>query len=240
MKKLFIMMAALFAGVSMSAQMKGDMSMYGNLGINSGNVVSTASAGGVTTTVKAPKGIDFSIGAGFGYFVADNLEVSLGLRYGLYRIQNNWEDVTATKKFYDMTNSFTIAPQLKYYVSIVDDVFYYTPSLKIGFTIEGGKSQIDENTTEKYSYTLSYNGEQISPIGYNSPTTFAIGLDLVSFEFKPSYNIGVNFSLGGIFYENVSYKYEEDGVVAKASDNTFSFGFDSVLTPTIGVKFYFF
>lgn len=238
MKKLFIMMAALFAGVSMSAQMKGDMSISGNFGIGTGNSVATTNYSNVTTTVKAPKGVDFNIGASYGYFVADNLEVSLGLYYGLYRIQNNWMDTDTNKKFYDMTNSFTIAPQLKYYLSIVDDVFYYTPSFKIGYSIEGGKSQLDENTTVDYTWEL----DGLPGVGFGGPRTFTIGLDLVSFEYKPSYNIGINFSLGGIYYDNVSYKYEADDSkdTAKVSDNSFNLGFDSVLTPTIGVKFYFF
>ena len=252
MKKLFIMMAALFAGVSMSAQMKGDMSISGNFGIGTGNSVATTNYSNVTTTVKAPKGIDFNIGASYGYFVADNLEVSLGLYYGLYRIQNNWMDTDTNKKFYDMKNSFTIAPQLKYYLSIVDDVFYYTPSFKIGYSFESGKSQLDENTTVDYKWEL----EGLPGVGFGGPRTFTIGLDLVSFEYKPSYNIGINFSLGGIYYKNVSYKYEADDSkdTAKVSDNSFSLGFDTTvrkddkddkddrtfLTPTIGVKFYFF
>lgn len=236
MKRLFIMMAALFAGVSMSAQMKGDMSLSGNFGIATGNSVATINSSNVTTTVKEPKGVNFNIGASYGYFVADNLEVSLGINYGLYRIQNNWMADT-NKKFYDMTNTFTITPQVKYYVSIVDDVFYYTPSFKLAYSVEGGKSQVDENTTIDYVWQVDG-----LDIDFGGPKTFTVGLDLVSFEYKPSYNIGINFSLGGIYYENVSYKYEDDDSKdsAKLSDNSFDFGFNTNLVPTIGVKFYFF
>jgi hypothetical protein len=136
-----------------------------------------------------------------------------------------------------MTNTFTITPQVKYYVSIVDDVFYYTPSFKLAYSVEGGKSQVDENTTIDYVWQVDG-----LDIDFGGPKTFTVGLDLVSFEYKPSYNIGINFSLGGIYYENVSYKYEDDDSKdsAKLSDNSFDFGFNTNLVPTIGVKFYFF
>ena len=229
MKKILLFAAALFAGVSMSAQLKGDMSVSGNLLVSTGNQVSVTSAGNTTTNVKKPDLFEFGLGASFGYFVAENCELSLGLNYGLEREWTNWVDSDAKKKLYDSTNKITFTPGFKYYVSLVDDVFYYTPNVYLGLGFNSGKTQISDTETVKKE---------------SLPFVFDLGLDVAAFEIKPSYNIGITFSLGGLYYTNMSAKWETgsgDSLVKhKESVSEFKISLDNFFTPKIGVKFYFF
>ena len=229
MKKILLLAATLFAGVSMSAQLKGDMSITGNLNFSGGNTVTTTTAANSTNTQKNPDVSQYGLGASFGYFVAENCELSLGLNYGLSREWTNWSDNDAKKKLFDSKNKLTVTPSFKYYVSIVDDLFYYTPNVYMGLGFQSGKSQISESETKQIE---------------NLPFVFDLGLDLASFEIKPSYNIGITFSLGGIYFTNESYKIEEGSgdtyTKIKWSRNTFDISLDRFLSPKIGVKFYFF
>lgn len=229
MKKILLFAAALFAGVSMSAQLKGDMSISGTFLLSGGNQVSTVSAGSSTTTVKKPEALNFGLGVSYGYFVAENCEVSLGLNYGLDRVWTNWDDSDAKKKLYDFTSQFTLTPGFKYYVSLVDDLFYYTPNVYLGFGFNSGSTQVSETETVKK--------DQL-------PFVFNLGLDLASFEIKPSYNIGITLTLGGIYYTNKSYKYEEGSgdtlVKYTKTESAFKMSLDQFFSPKIGVKFYFF
>lgn len=229
MKKILLFAAALFAGVSMSAQLKGDMSVSGNFLISSGNHVSTTSAGSSTTTVKEPENFQFGLGASFGYFVAENCEVSLGLNYGLDREWLNWDDKDAKKKLYDSTNKITFTPGFKYYFSLVDDLFYYTPNVYFGLGFNAGKTQVSDTETVKKE---------------SLPFVFDLGLDVAAFEIKPSYNVGITFSLGGIYYTKQSAKWETgsgDSLVKhKESTSDFNISLDNFFIPKIGVKFYFF
>ena len=228
MKKIVLFAAALFACVSMSAQLKGDMSISGNLMFNAGNQTSTTQFGTSTETVKKPNPIDFGAGISYGYFVAENCEISLGVDFALQREWTNWQDSEASK-LYDVNNSLSLTPGFKYYVSIVDDLFYYTPNVYMGFGLNFGSTQTSATETVKKE---------------NLPFVFGLGVDLVAFEIKPSFNFGSNFSLGGLYYTNETVRYETgsgDSIVRyKSTKNDFKFGFESFLTPKIGVKYYFF
>lgn len=226
MKKLLFAAAAMFACVSMSAQLKGDMSISGNFGIGTSSKTGTTIMGSSTTETVEKDPFTFDLGVNFGYFVVEKLEVSLGLGYDMSRYQNN-QNTDSDKEFFDTKGKFSIAPGAKYYVSIVDDIFYYTPGLRFGFGFNSGTRQIDEKTTEEM----------------HLPFVFDLALDLLAFEVKPSYNFGIGFSLGGLYYTSESVNYEEGSgdtlVKYKESENTFKLGFKS-LAPTISVKWYFF
>ncbi|MBQ3206865.1 MAG: hypothetical protein IJB38_02525 [Bacteroidales bacterium] len=229
MKKILLFVAAMFAGVSMSAQLKGDMSISGNFLFDTGKTVATTKAGSTTSTDKTPQPLQFGAGVSFGYFVAENCEINLGLGYDLTRKWLNYADTDANKKHYDFTNGFSLTPGFKYYVSLVDDVFYYTPNVYLGLGFNFGKTHTSDTETTKKE---------------NLPFVFSAGLDVASFEIKPSYNVGITFSLGGIYYTNSTVKYEigsgDNLIKFKSTESNFNISLDDFFTPKIGVKFYFF
>ena len=110
MKKLFTLVAALLLGASAFAQNQGDMAIKATTFFNYWN--NTDKTLGVTMDAT-----NFAIGAGFTYFVIDNLGVSLDATYA------------------SGGNSVTLTPSVSYFVPIASN-FYYTPTLGFDFVIQ--------------------------------------------------------------------------------------------------------
>lgn len=226
MKKIMIMVAALFACVSMSAQMKGDKTIYGNLGFGGGSY--SYSEGSITGKVSNPDGFNFDIGVGFGYFITDKVEIGLQVGFDHFKKQNNLDEYledSSIKKLYNTESTFSLVPSLKYYAPIVEETVYYTPGVSLGFGFNSGKIQAEE--------TITVDDD-------TQPFVFALGIDLLAFEFKPSYNIGINVSLGGFYFRQESIDYDIEGTHFKTSTTEWAFDIDSIFSPTIGFKYYFF
>ena len=111
MKKLFTLAIALILGANAFAQNQGDMAIKATTLFNYWN--NTDKTLGLTMDATT-----FEIGAGFTYFVIDNLGVSL--------------DATFTA---NGGNSVTLTPSVSYFVPITSS-FYYTPTLGFDFVIQ--------------------------------------------------------------------------------------------------------
>lgn len=111
MKKLFTLAAALLLGASAFAQNQGDMAIKATTLFNYWNNTDKTTGFALESTV-------FEIGAGFTYFVVDNLGVSLDATY------------TANGG-----NAVTLTPSVSYFVPIASN-FYYTPTLGFDFVIQ--------------------------------------------------------------------------------------------------------
>lgn len=110
MKKLFTFAVALILGANAFAQNQGDMAINATTYFNYWN--STDKTLGVTMDAT-----NFAIGAGFTYFVIDNLGVNLNVMYE------------------SGGNAVSIAPGVSYFVPITSN-FYYTPTLSLDFVIQ--------------------------------------------------------------------------------------------------------
>lgn len=116
---------------------------------------------------KPIKDFNFSITPEFGYFVADNCLLKIGLGYDLGRSFSEydlWESSKEPKNplyqqcgkywdsedekwekqyavpFYDWTHLFTIRPAFYYYVTITEN-FFYTPGVRLTFGFGNSKSE---------------------------------------------------------------------------------------------------
>ncbi len=195
MKKVIILvMAALMAGQVAFAQSRGEMYVGGGLTLGAGSVSTTMKAGGISSTETTPAGTSFSISPSFGYFVLDNLRVSVSLNYGLEsqkagEIRNN-------------TSSFLVGPEVSYYIPLADGL-YYTPELGLygGVAIEAYKSG---SSTESVSMGA-----------------FGLGLNLIQLEFRPTYRLGLAVNIMGLQYINMSKTVE--GVTMSANAFNFNF-----------------
>lgn len=170
MKKITFFAVLLFAASSLFAQTAGDMFVSGSFNISGGtsgksyqSYYDDELSGGYKglTDTDPIKDFNFSITPEFGYFVADNCLLKIGLGYDLGRSLDDydtWGDSKAPKNplyqqfgkywdseeeewdkvyavpFYSWTHLFTIRPAFHYYVAITDN-FFYTPgvSLTLGF-----------------------------------------------------------------------------------------------------------
>ena len=215
------MIAALTAGLTMAAQQKGEMSVTGTLLLSGGSTKVEMSASGSTQTSKTTNPFAFNLGAGFGYFIMDNVEVSLGLYYGLDREKNGLS--TQDTNFYDSESTFTIKPEVAYYIPLGSDTFFWKPAFQLGFAFNSAKEQVNKETTNKLK----------------QPFGFTLGLDILAFEIKPWEHLAFDFSIGGLFYNNASLKTDTAGVTSKAVSHNITFGFNNVFSPTLGVKYIF-
>lgn len=144
MKKLLVILVAIVAcSTSALAQEKGDMYVGGYTGV----AIQSVGVEGESVAEAA-----FAIQPEFGYFVADRLKVGASIGYGVS----------------SGTHSFTIAPNVAYYVRMCDGL-YYTPGLELGFAM----AAMDE---------LSLPG-------------FAMALHLFTLEFRPTEHFGFSANL---------------------------------------------
>lgn len=184
MKKLVISLLAIIAVATVSAQQKGEMYAGGSLGVGT---TSTILDGSSSTSVT------FGIAPEFGYFVAKNFRIGASIAYEL---GYNGGAV----------HSFTIMPNLAYYVEICDK-FHYTPGVELGFA-------------------LAASGGLVMP-------GFGVGLNLGSFEFRPTNKFGVSINLLSFSYALLTYK--DEYFKSKSSAVNFNLG----LSPSVGIKYYF-
>lgn len=221
MKKIILLLAASTISVAAMAQQQGEFSLTGNLLISGGNSSSQITTNGNTVNSKAASPLTFDFGVGAGYFIMDNVEVSLGLYYGLFKEKNLYS--TQDNDFYDSSNSFTIKPEVSYYIPLGSDMFFWKPGLELGFTFNSKKQEVNKDTTNKLK----------------QPFGFTLGVDILGFEFRPWEHLGFDFSIGGLYYNVESLTTSTEGMTTKLANHDISFGFDNYFSPTLGIKYIF-
>ncbi|MBQ8722061.1 MAG: hypothetical protein IJY67_07960 [Paludibacteraceae bacterium] len=235
MKKITLFAALLFAASSLFAQTAGDMFISGSLGLAGGTDGSNYEylyEGDIEEGYRQVdvKDFSFSITPEFGYFVADNMLLKLGLSYNINRSlayqesregvenPNNslyrpsgkyWYDEkkeyvnTYSANFYDYTHLFSIRPAFHYYLTITEN-FYYTPgvSLDLGFGCLNSEKWQDyeENDWSDYEEYQEKRGKEIDKESSRSVFQFGLNLHLVAFEFRPTQNFAINLSAGEFGY----------------------------------------
>lgn len=113
MKKIFALAVTLTLGVTLMAQNKGDITLGGNLSVAGGSYSVSYDGESESTSVDT----DFSIGASFGYFIMDKLEIGGSLNFNLSQ----------------SISSFMITPYAKYYFPLISEKLFYTPAFSLGF-----------------------------------------------------------------------------------------------------------
>lgn len=108
---------------------------------------------------------------------------------------------------------FVLMPNLTYYMQL-SDKFYYTPSLNIGLGF--GKYNFEDEDVD--ALDVFEFGANIRPL---------------SFEFRPTEGIGINFAAGSLGYTSATAKIND----TKQTNSDFSFGFNQAATVTF--KFFF-
>lgn len=106
------------------------------------------------------------------------------------------------------THTLSVLPNIAYYVKVCNN-FYYTPGLELGFAA---------------GFT-----EDISMPG------FGLGVNLGSFELRPTEKFGISMNLLSLSYVVLTYNDKDYGV----RFNTNAVNFNLGISPSIGVKCYF-
>jgi hypothetical protein len=144
MKRIFCILLALTACVSLSAQQRGDKAISAFAGATFSNAPYTS----------------VQVAGEFDYFVADNFRLSFGV--GVPFTSTTIGQVGSDKV---KSNSFGVYfnPNIAYYVKLADR-FYYTPELGGGYELGSYK--------QKYASTVLVNGKYNGYYIYFSPLYF--------------------------------------------------------------------
>lgn len=157
-----------------------------------------------------------SLGLGTTSVITDgnsstNLNFSISPEFG-YFVTNNLKVGASLSYGIDFANytthTLSIMPNLAYYVKVCDK-FFYTPGLELGFVAA-------------FSDGLSMPG-------------FGLGVNLGSFEFRPTNKFGLSMNLLSLSYVLLTYKDKNYGVSFNSNAVSFNLG----INPSIGVKYYF-
>lgn len=211
MKRVLFLATAILISVASFAQKKGDMYVSGFFKADLGTYSSSSSTHGFSSEWSAFDS-SFEIGAEYGYFVADNLRLSLGVSFP---ILNTPVDEMDGESYKDITTSFDIFPNVAYYVKMGEKC-YYTPTLGLLY-------RRDNRTTK---------GTELHASSSHT-STWGAELDILAFEFKVSekFSIGVNAGKLGAYSSNYVYSKEQ-----KYTINQFHCDFSH---GSVDFKFYF-
>ena len=213
MKKIFLFSVAMLIGVASFAQKKGDMYIAGSISADFGTQKSTLSDGSYSTSASQPLSSSFSLGAEYGYFVADNLRLAMALSAPF-----SWspEEEVDGKWLNDKASAFAINPNVAYYVRLADR-FYYTP--EVGVALNFGS--LKEELTKSETYTTPFWG-------------WDVYANLLALEFRVSEKIAIGAVVGGISYGSAIYSNKDTD--AKLTSNQFNFDFNN---SSVQFRFYF-
>ena len=188
-KKILLFAIAMLVSISSFAQKKGDMYVSGHFTADLGTYASVPSTGGSSSEWYAFDS-SLDLGAEYGYFVADNVRLSLGVCFPFMTAPVEEID-GETSKFNAI--SLDIYPNVAYYVKM-GERSYYTPALGVLY-------QRDRMKTS--------GSESLASISHAS--LWGVYIDVLSFEFKVSekFSIGVNAGDIGACTSKHIYSKEE-------------------------------
>lgn len=225
--KLFIMAALCAIGFGASAQTeKGKSFINGSIGFTSTKADTKADFASNTTLTDKVQA--FSIVPRFGYFVADNLSIGLGIGYTQSKRTYNQINASSGTIFYATQTAkqdiFSIEPNLRKYVDVAEKFkFFGQLNLAIGF----GKAESTNvysapaNYSSEYSHKLTSYGAAVSP----------------GFAFFPSKKWAIEFSFPLINYNKTKPK-DVKGNTYPSTTESFTFATSS-FNPNIGFNFHF-
>lgn len=188
MKKTILFAMAMLVSVASFAQKKGDVYVSATYSTEFGEYTTSSSLDGFATSKDNSFGNSFSLGAGFGYFVADNLR--LGLSVEAPFSTTPMEEIDGETLEYKSV-TIDVTPNVAYYVKL-SDWLYYVP--EVGAYLGWGFSKDQLTLTETEDLTNS---------------SWGFYTDLLSFEFKVSEKFSITTKFGGLGWYSIDYKYPD-------------------------------
>lgn len=214
MKKLVITFAAMFAAVSLTAQVNGEMYVSGTLDLSTSSLVTAT--GNNTSTY--PEGLSFGLSPEFGIFLIDRLELNAGLGYDLDRKPNS-NTTDDGSSLYDIADQFNIQAGVNYHFRLADK-FSYAPGIKFMLGFGSSMSQ--------------YTASEVSELYRN--TAFTVRLSFVKFEFRPATHFAMTFEAGSIDFTTDTKTYKMGNSSYNLIEKKLDLGLN--LGALIGFKYY--
>ena len=189
MKRILLLSIAMLMGIASFAQKKGDMYVSGFFSTEFGRYKSSTTMDGYSSSGWYSHDSFFEIGAEYGYFVADNIRLSMGVSFPFSSSPSSDEDGEEFK--YNVT-SLSVSPNIAYYVKLADKC-YYTPTA--GLVYE--KTKMKTKGSDLYASS-------------SRATSWGGYINIIAFEFKVSDKFAIGINAGGVAAFSTKYSYSED------------------------------
>ena len=163
----------------------GQWGITADVGVNTGNTVTTIPAGAGTQTTDRPNNTtSWSFSVGGTYFVLKDLEVNLGLGYSNTRTFQGLDTDNVTR-LYQNVGFFNITPSVGYHVRLCDWL-HYVPKLEFGIGFGSVVTDVTfiPNTTRQTGTSNS----------------FYVDLALLNFELLANRHFSLTLDIGGLNY----------------------------------------
>ena len=232
-KKLFLTILFTTSVLCLNAQKKGDFSLGLSAGISYTDATSLSKT---TISGNTDNNSVYSFGVSaspeIGYFIVDNLKISLS---GGYALQSERKEGTYGGVEPKMsTGVFAIGPSVSYYLKVARGL-YFTPEIGAFYAF---------GTTKQRDISLIFSGSAGDPqnitatVGISDFSTelhgFELAANLFALEFKPSDRIGIAVSFGQIEYVSLLGEDKEK----KISIDSQTIGFQMNTSAVVGLRFY--
>jgi len=232
-KKLFLTILFTTSVLCLNAQKKGDFSLGLSAGISYTDATSLSKT---TISGNTDNNSVYSFGVSaspeIGYFIVDNLKISLS---GGYALQSERKEGTYGGVEPKMsTGVFAIGPSVSYYLKVARGL-YFTPEIGAFYAF---------GTTKQRDISLIISGSAGDPqnrtatVGISDFSTelhgFELAANLFALEYKPSDRIGIAVSFGQIEYVSLSGDAQEKNI----SIDSQTIGFRMNTSAVVGLRFY--
>lgn len=232
-KKLFLTILFTTSVLCLNAQKKGDFSLGLSAWISytDATTLSKTTMSGNTDNNSV---YSFGVSASpeIGYFIVDNLKISLS---GGYALQSERKEGTYGGVEPKMsTGVFAIGPSVSYYLKVARGL-YLTPEIGAFYAF---------GTTKQRDISLSFSGlagdpqNRTATVGNSDFSTelhgFELAANLFALEYKPSDRIGIAVSFGQIEYVSLSGDAQEKNI----SIDSQTIGFRMNTSAVVGLRFY--
>lgn len=232
-RKLFLTILFTTSVLCLNAQKKGDYSLGLSAGISyiDATTLSKTTISGNTNNNSV---YSFGVSASpeIGYFIVDNLKISLS---GGYALQSERKEGTYGGVEPKMsTGVFAIGPSISYYLKVARGL-YFTPEIGAFYAF---------GTTKQRDISLIFSGSagdtqnRTATVGITDFSTelhgFELAANLFALEYKPSDRIGIAVSFGQIEYVSLSGDAQEKNI----SIDSQTIGFRMNTSAVVGLRFY--
>lgn len=232
-RKLFLTILFTTSVLCLNAQKKGDFSLGLSAGISytDATTLSKTTMSGNTDNNSV---YSFGVSASpeIGYFIVDNLKISLS---GGYALQSERKEGTYGGVEPKMsTGVFAIGPSISYYLKVARGL-YFTPEIGAFYAF---------GTTKQRDISLIFSGSagdtqnRTATVGITDFSTelhgFELAANLFALEYKPSDRIGIAVSFGQIEYVSLSGDAQEKNI----SIDSQTIGFRMNTSAVVGLRFY--
>ena len=203
MRRFAIIISLIVLTTSVFAQNKFEKYVFVSGDASFGNM-KIENSDGYHATVKFEQPFNTYLGlnAGFGFFVAKNfrLELGIGVPYSKEILSKDGD-----KWLYDQVVGVSIRPSIAYFVKLADR-FYYTPTIGGAFVFGKEEMDVSNYQTEKYDYRLT--GTYLNPLAFQ-------------FRVSPKFALGVE--VGQVYYRRVKISHQVSGAYLAANQWRFNF-----------------